>query len=511
MTMNASDVVSEVRSSLAGLPGQEFFAAAKGLLSALGYRSDLQPESEPASVDDFISEYQAPNPGTDAERFFRDSAKSACVFLQFTDQEIVAQGSLFDVASFDTGNARSFLFAAVELKEDSYSRGSYATIAREINKRWQMPTVVLFKTSSDLLTLAFVHRRPNRRDPDRDVLGSVSLIREIYPGRPHRAHLDILAELTLNERLRWMEAHGEDRNFDGLLAAWLDALDTEELNRRFYRDLFRWFERAVTAARFPTDQAVTLSAEEHVMRLITRLLFIWFIKEKGLVAEELFIENQVRPLLKGYDAAKGDSYYRAVLQNLFFATLNTEIARRRFSSRSNVTHRNFSRFRYKTEIADPDGLLALFACTPFINGGLFDCLDSEEATGGGGYRIDCFTDNPAHRRDYSIPNALFFDTDDKDPGLITLFNRYKFTVEEHTPAEQEVALDPELLGKVFENLLAAYIPETKESARKQTGSYYTPRAVVDYMVEEALVVALAQGRPLAMPTGSGGRTASATS
>ena len=65
-------------------------------------------------------------------------------------------------------------------------------------------------------------------------------------------------------------------------------------------------------------------------------------------------------------------------------------------------------------------------------------------------------------------------------------------MEENTPAETEVALDPELLGKVFENLLAAYNPETKETARKQTGSYYTPRAVVDYMVDEALVAALTQ-------------------
>ena len=88
----------------------------------------------------------------------------------------------------------------------------------------------------------------------------------------------------------------------------------------------------------------------------------------------------------------------------------------------------------------------------------------------------------------SVPNRLFFD----DKGLITLLNRYKFTVEENTPIEQEVALDPELLGKVFENLLAAYNPETRDTVRKQTGSYYTPRAVVDYMVDEALVATLAQ-------------------
>ncbi len=127
--------------------------------------------------------------------------------------------------------------------------------------------------------------------------------------------------------------------------------------------------------------------------------------------------------------------------------------------------------------------------TPFINGGLFDCLDSEEATGKGGYRLDCFSDNNKHRKLLSVPNRLFFDD---QRGLFPLFNKYKFTVEENTPIEQEVALDPELLGKVFENLLAAYNPATSGTARKQTGSYYTPRAIVDYMVDEALVASLAE-------------------
>ena len=106
----------------------------------------------------------------------------------------------------------------------------------------------------------------------------------------------------------------------------------------------------------------------------------------------------------------------------------------------------------------------------------------------GGYRIDCFSDHPGHRNLLSVPNRLFFAAD----GLVSIFNRYKFTVEENTPVEQEVALDPELLGKVFENLLAAINPETRETARRQTGSYYTPRLVVDTMVEEALVATLAQ-------------------
>ena len=284
-----------------------------------------------------------------------------------------------------------------------------------------------------------------------------------------------------------MAANNQPENFDGLLAAWLARLDTEALNKQFYQKLFDWFKWTVDEAEFPTDEKRVLKPEEHVIRLITRLLFVWFIKEKGLVADELFNETQVAALLKDYNPDTGDSYYRAVLQNLFFATLNTEIAQREFSKENNPGHRNFSRYRYKKQINAPDKLLELSAQTPFINGGLFDCLDSEEATGYGGYRIDCFSDV-----DYvklSIPNRLFFD---KARGLIPLLEHYKFTAEESTPIEQEVALDPELLGKVFENLLAAYNPETGAAVRKQTGSYYTPRPIVDYMVEEALVATLAQ-------------------
>ena len=311
----------------------------------------------------------------------------------------------------------------------------------------------------------------------RKVLGSVSLIREIDTACPHPAHLHILRKLTLPERLSWINLHRKPHNFDGLLAAWLDALDTEELNRNFYKQLFTWFERAVKEAKFPTKQARTLQPEEHVIRLITRLLFVWFIKEKGLIAPDLFIEEQIGPLLREYDRDTGDSYYRAVLQNLFFATLNSEIEGRSFSTKTQSKHRDFARYRFKEDIADPGKLLQLFAQTPFINGGLFDCLDSFESTRDGGYRIDCFTDNVTDpkRKEYgilSIPNRLFFDNE----GLISLFDRFQFTVEENTPTEQEVALDPELLGKVFENLLAAYNPETRETVRKQTGSYYTRRA-----------------------------------
>jgi hypothetical protein len=75
-------------------------------------------------------------------------------------------------------------------------------------------------------------------------------------------------------------------------------------------------------------------------------------------------------------------------------------------------------------------------------------------------------------------------------GLVEIFKSYKFTIAENTPFEEDVALDPELLGQVFENLLAAYNPETQTTARKQTGSFYTPREIVNYMVDESLIAYL---------------------
>ena len=492
------DLDAAIEAALTALAtGAALTQAATRLFAALGYRSTRVLAGQSGRVEDFLAQFPAPTEQTASqtasEKRFRENATAVHLLFQVTDEEIgeelsgSSQGALLDTNNFDEGLNKSYLFLAVELNRSGTSRSQYAEFTREINKRFPMPAFLLFRAKGGLVTLAFVQRRRHKRDDQRRVLGSVSLIRDIDPKKPHRAHLEILKELSLAHRLAWMGKHGKPSNFDGLLAALLASLDTQELNKRFYKDLFGWFNRAVAEARFPTNQTRTLPPEEHVIRLVTRMLFVWFIKEKELVAEELFIEEQVRSLLKNYDPAQGDSYYRAVLQNLFFATLNTEIGKRGFSAKQQTTHRDFSRYRHQEEMADPDKLLDIFKKTPFINGGLFDCLDSFDSTSAGGYRIDCFSDHPGHRNLLSVPDRLFFAAD----GLVSIFNRYKFTVEENTPIEQEVALDPELLGKVFENLLAAINPETRETARRQTGSYYTPRLVVDTMVEEALVAALA--------------------
>ena len=491
----------KIKSALAAIPTGDFLDKSKDLLATIGYRSERTLELS-GTVQDFFEEFPAPNPNTKTEQEFRSHVESVQLIFQFTKGEIndgPQQLTLLESNSFDKGNYSSFLFCAVELKDNIYSRTKYAEWTREINKRLFAPTVILFRAAGHL-TVAFADRRPNITDETRDVLGQVTLIKDIRLNNPHRAHLDILSELSLEACVKWIDEKKKQKNFDGLLAAWLAKLDTEELNKKFYRKLFAWYEWAVAEAKFPADKNLTIKPEEHVIRLITRLLFIWFIKEKrlkekglqenGLVADELFSKAQIRDLLKEDDFDSGDSYYRVVLQNLFFATLNTEIGEREFSKENYSGNRNFSRYRYKKQMRDPDKLLELFAKTPFINGGLFDCLDTFEAPKDGGYRIDCFSD--VDYKKLSIPNRIFFDI---HQGLIPLLEHYKFTVEENTPIDQEVALDPELLGRVFEHLLAEYNPETREiaaTARKETGSYYTPRAIVDYMVEEALVAALSQ-------------------
>ena len=475
----------EIEQALCQFTDGDLAGNAKKLLNVLGYRSQRTMPLDPNTPDEFLAVFnQDPERKMNPERAITDEWESVDLLFQLTDDQISGNGLIeidFGSAGIDSERYESFLFFAIKLSGNHYTRTKLSQITREINKPFGMPAMILFQ-HGEALTFAVIDRRLSKVDESKDVLLKATLIKDINFAVPHRAHIDILFDLSI---VQLHEKYGFG-NFEQLHEAWRQTLDTEALNKQFYQRLFNWFEWAICEARFPENEKRNLKAEEHIIRLITRLLFVWFIKEKGLVANELFDETEVDRLLKDYDRQTGDSYYRAVLQNLFFATLNTEIGERRFTKVTNADHRNFSVYRYKNQMSDPDELLALFARTPFINGGLFDCLDDFDATGEGGSRIDCFSDT--HYKRLSIPNRLFFD---KRRGLFSLLTHYKFTVEENTPIEQEVALDPELLGKVFENLLAAHNPETGTTARKQTGSYYTPRPIVDYMVEEALVAALA--------------------
>ena len=426
------------------------------LLNTLGYKSQRKLDI-PENVDDFVNALPAAKQGTNLEMSFRSEVNFIHSLFQVTNSEI----NLFDSINnlYEVNNNNSILFFTVELNNSSYSRSQYAQFTREINKRLLVPAVMFFYTENDLLTIAFVERRRNLIDDSRDVLEKVSLIKDISLQDPHRAHIDILYEISLTMCKEWMSQNGCQQNFDGLIKAWLIKLDIKELNKKFYKNLFDWYCVAIESSNFPQNT----NPEEQVIRLITRILFIWFLKEKKLVNKKLFNETEISKLLDNTDP-NNFSYYQLVLKRLFFEILNTEVEKRvsEFGNRHNPA--------IKRRVNTPSRAQNLFEKTPFINGGLFDF------------------DPQLEDNELNFPNQLFFGNSD---SLFQILESYKFTIEENTAVEQEIALDPELLGQVFENLLATYNPETQETARNATGSYYTPREVVNYIVEEALVARLA--------------------
>ncbi|MBP8960217.1 MAG: N-6 DNA methylase [Bacteroidales bacterium] len=295
-----------------------------------------------------------------------------------------------------------------------------------------------------------------------------------------------------------------------------EAFSVEKVTKDFYSELQNWYFWAMNIVEFPDDEDKDKNSRnaKNLIRLITRIIFIWFMKEKRLISANLFDKSYVDTLLN-YDDATGSTYYKSILQNLFFATLNTPM--RKDNPRSRIFIDDAKKFgfvndgylqqgyyRYSRFITDKEAFLKEFDNIPFLNGGLFECLDKK--IDGKEVRIDCFSDNPKNETRLKVPDEIFFSEEEVEAnlsaflgssnnrrvrGLIPILKSYNFTTDENTPIDEEIALDPELLGKVFENLLASYNPETAVTARKATGSYYTPREIVDYMVTESLVMNLA--------------------
>lgn len=311
----------------------------------------------------------------------------------------------------------------------------------------------------------------------------------------------------------------------------LSRFSVEVLTKEFYQELSDWYAWAIKIIRFPNniddkDDDAKFN-NEGTIRLITRLIFVWFLKQRHLIPEEFFDESYLKEnLLKNFKPYqmggllhdRGEvKYYTAILQNLFFAMLNSpitaegskDVAERHFRKLNEQgkpdrsDYDNNKLMRYESYFKNPQLFVDLANRTvPFLNGGLFDCLDEKDK----GIYYDGFSDSEKSMKSLYIPDFLFFIPETgvdlsiwyndkrkkavKVRGLIQILKRYNFTVEENTPFDKEVSLDPELLGKVFENLLASYNPETQTTARKQTGSFYTPREIVQYMVDESLVAHL---------------------
>lgn len=216
------------------------------------------------------------------------------------------------------------------------------------------------------------------------------------------------------------------------------AFDTERVTKRFFSGLAHHHERILVAVEDACDDqdvkegvAAAGGAERVALRLLTQTLFVYFLQRKGLLeGDRHWLTTKARQA-----AWQGLSIHASVLESLFYDALARPAEQR----------------------ADPWRDAAI----PFLNGGLFERLYGEVSL--------------------PLPSEV---VDDRE-GLIGFLDGWTFTVAEEVPGEPEVAVDPEMLGKVFESLIS-------DEEKERHGVIYTPRPVVRFMCREALVPYLQQ-------------------
>ena len=219
---------------------------------------------------------------------------------------------------------------------------------------------------------------------------------------------------------------------DSISAALDEAFDVEPVTKEFFAEYKRIFESAkqsVTGFGYDED-----TKHLFVQTLFNRLMFIYFLQRKGWLRFE-GNNDYLNVLWRDYHqpASTETNFYTSRLAPLFFAGLN------------NPQSQNLSR--------NNPYLHGLIGDVPFLNGGLFEQTDLDKRNG------------------IVVPDGVI------ESILDDLFDKFNFTVMESTPFDIEVAVDPEMLGKVFEELV---------TGRHASGSYYTPRPVVSFMCREAL-------------------------
>ena len=248
---------------------------------------------------------------------------------------------------------------------------------------------------------------------------------------------------------------GRVKDFDDLK----ERFSLEIVNKDFYTQIAILFtklaggERTIGRTQFDEKGSLYLPStnddkikKEFSVRLIGRLVFCWFLKKKcsdkgiALLPEELLSSKSV---------TQKPGFYHNILEPLFFETLNTPIKERK-----------------------KEYQLPLWAQIPFLNGGLFANEYNDY------YEIDQLGISK-YINTLKVPDSWLRE-------LFEIFEIYNFTIDENTSMDVELSIEPEMLGRIFENLLAEINPETGNTARKATGSYYTPRPIVEYMVDESL-------------------------
>ena len=242
------------------------------------------------------------------------------------------------------------------------------------------------------------------------------------------------------------------------LAQLEDAFSVEIVTKEFFKQYAALFGDIEAALQKLAAKDKTIGDEfkkKHVStvdfakKLMGQIVFLYFLQKKGWLGVAKGEDWGTGPRnfmrhLADHAVKNKLCLFNDVLEPLFYDTLATDRGH--------------------------EAWCKIFKCRiPFLNGGLFEPL----------------ADYDWRKTDITLPNTLFTNTERNDAGdigtgVLDVFDRYNFTVNEAEPLEKEVAIDPEMLGKVFENLI-------EENRRKGLGSFYTPREIVHYMCQESLI------------------------
>jgi type I restriction-modification system DNA methylase subunit len=228
----------------------------------------------------------------------------------------------------------------------------------------------------------------------------------------------------------------------------------EAINKEFYSDVARYFYELIGTydssgkqTKKPLlvlpDKPTHLENQEYAIRLFGRIIFCWFLREKKSANNVQLLPSEVLDA----DLDPDKEILRDILEPLFFECLNKPL---------NEREKKYTKDNYPL--------------VPYLNGGLFH---PNEGAGGDYYPIKKSISG------VKIPNDWF-------TNLFETLKTYNFTIDENLDFDVELSIDPEMLGRIFENLLAEINPETGESARKTTGSFYTPRRIVSHMIDMCL-------------------------
>jgi hypothetical protein len=294
---------------------------------------------------------------------------------------------------------------------------------------WQHDNLLFICTTADCDRFTFAHFRCEKAH--RAKLSTFSW----EEGDPY---VRTLCEYNL-PALRWPEDDGEDP--DAWVKSWTGAFDKEPLTRKF----FKRFDTVLDAAREDLEEYQDFDSADAYSRaqiLLERLIFLYFLQNRGWLDQNAdYLLSHFRP---HRDRPDEFSYYEEFLEPLFWTLATAPGAENRL-----------------------DGI-------PFLNGGLFDDDEFE----------------PTEQRKQRTPPLKI-----RNATFTRIFNQlleaFNFTVTEDTPLDQDVAVDPEMLGKVFESLVLhaeqADPDAVAPDKRKETGSYYTPRIVVHFICRESLI------------------------